>query len=62
MATAVWPAPLAQAEKNGARLYSLSARIQQVREEYYQILEHTQRGTNDITGWMVWFLRQIQAA
>ena len=62
LARAITDMALAQAEKNGTRLYSLSARIQQVREEYYQILECTQRGTTDITGWMVWFLRQIQAA
>lgn len=62
LARAITDMALAQAEKNGTRFYSLSARIQQVREDYYDVLEKSQRGTADITEWIVWFLRQVQAA
>ena len=48
------------------RFYSMSARIQQERQAYYDILEETQSATMDITVWMEWFLsclgRAIKAA
>ena len=34
----------------------MSAQIRQERKTYYDILEHTQRGTTDITPWIDWFL------
>ena len=44
----------------------MSARIQQERQAYYDILEETQSATMDITVWMEWFLsclgRAIKAA
>jgi Fic family protein len=53
---------LAQDEKNGCRLYSMSARINAERDAYYEILERTQKGTGDITEWIVWFLRCLERA
>lgn len=47
---------LAKAESNPQRFYSMSAQIRQQRNEYYTILEKSQRGTPDITAWLVWFL------
>jgi Fic family protein len=38
------------------RFYSMSAQIRIQREEYYEILERTQKGGLDITDWLVWFL------
>ncbi len=49
-------------ERQPLRLFSLSAQIMQEREEYYAILERTQRGGLDLTPWLHWFLRQISAA
>jgi Fic family protein len=34
----------------------MSTQIRQERNAYYDILEETQKGTMDITQWMVWFL------
>lgn len=57
---------LARSEKSSRRFYSLSAQIQKERKEYYAILEKTQKGTLDITPWLVWFLgclsRSIESA
>jgi len=34
----------------------MSAQIRQERPAYYEILEQTQSGTMDVTGWMEWFI------
>ena len=46
---------LARSENSSRRFYSLSAQIQQMRRQYYAILEKTQKGTLDITAWIEWF-------
>ena len=47
---------LARSENSPQRFYSMSAQIRHERNEYYGILEKTQKGTLDITPWMEWFL------
>ena len=47
---------LARSENSSQRFYSMSAQIRQERNAYYDILEHTQKGTMDVTPWMEWFL------
>ncbi len=47
---------LARSEKTSQRFYSMSAQIQAERNEYYRLLEATQKGALDITPWMSWFL------
>ena len=47
---------LARADKSANRFYSMSAQIEKERNSYYDILEDTQKGTLDITDWLVWFL------
>jgi len=47
---------LARADRSSNRFYSMSAQIEKERNGYYDILEHTQKGTLDITGWLLWFL------
>jgi Fic family protein len=47
---------LARSERSPQRFYSMSAQIRQERKAYYDILEATQRGDLDITGWLGWFL------
>ena len=47
---------LARSEHSPQRFYSMSAQIRHERAHYYDILEHTQKGTLDITPWMAWFL------
>lgn len=47
---------LARSEKSPQRFYSMSAQIRAERNDYYYILERTQKGTLDVTLWMEWFL------
>ena len=50
---------LAQAENNPVRFYSHSAAIMAKRNEYYSLLEKTQKGTLEITEWLQWFLTTL---
>jgi Fic family protein len=47
---------LARSESSAQRFYSMSAQIRRERNDYYDILERTQKGTLDITPWLQWFL------
>lgn len=47
---------LSQDEKQGKRYYSMSDRIMAERENYYNILEETQKGNSDATKWFLWVL------
>lgn len=53
---------LAQDEKTGMRFYSLSAQIMHEREEYYKILERTQKSCGDVTEWLIWLLGCFERA
>jgi Fic family protein len=53
---------LARADGSPQRFYSLSAQIQRERDDYYFILERTQKGTLDITEWVGWFLATLHRA
>ncbi len=56
IARAVADMALARSENSSQRFYSMSAQIRQERNDYYDILERTQKSTLDITPWMEWFL------
>jgi Fic family protein len=47
---------LARADKSSQRCYSMSAQILAMRKQYYEVLEHAQKGDLDISPWIVWFL------
>lgn len=53
---------LVRADGSPQRFYSLSAQIQRERRDYYDILERTQQGTLDVTGWLSWFLATLGRA
>jgi Fic family protein len=53
---------LAQDERRSIRLYSLSARLMAVREQYYAALERLSRDSLDVTQWLAWFLEQFTIA
>jgi Fic family protein len=53
---------LAGSEESSQRFYSMSAQICQERDDYYRILERTQKETMDITPWMEWFLACLTRA
>ena len=56
IARAIADMALARSELSPQRFYSMSAQIRQDRQDYYDILERTQKGTMDVTPWMEWFL------
>lgn len=56
LARAVTEWLLARGERSGMRFYSMSARIQKEKEDYYRELETAQRGTMDATRWVLWFM------
>ncbi len=56
VARALTEMALAQDENLSTRYYSLSSQIMAEREDYYRILERTNKVEGDITDWMKWFL------
>jgi Fic family protein len=53
---------LARSDETPQRFYSMSSQIRAERKEYYNILEKTQKGTLDITEWLVWYLNCLADA
>jgi len=47
---------LARAEGSPRRFYSMSAQVEQEKQDYYRALETAQKGSLDITGWLEWFI------
>lgn len=56
IARAIADMALARSEKTQRRFYSMSMQIRHERNEYYRLLEITQKGDLDITAWLDWFL------
>jgi Fic family protein len=48
---------LSRNDKSSFRYYSMSSQILIERKDYYQVLENSQRGDLDITGWITWYLQ-----
>lgn len=53
---------LARSDDSKFRFYSMSSQIQKNRKSYYEILEKTQKGSMDITNWLIWFLENLLIA
>jgi Fic family protein len=53
---------LARTSPEAVRFVSMTRYISQHRAEYYTILERTQRGSLDITAWILWFLEGYASA
>ncbi len=62
IARAVGDLFLARADGCPERFYSLSAHIQRERKAYYEVLERTQKGSLDVTDWLLWFLNSLAHA
>jgi len=56
IARAIADLALARSDQSPKRFYSMSSQIQLERDDYYDILERTQKGTLEVTPWMSWFL------
>lgn len=62
MARAIADMQLARADATPQRFYSMSAQIRKERNQYYDILEATQKSSMDITRWLSWFLQCLGRA
>lgn len=62
IARAITDMLLARAENTSQRFYSMSAQIRKERNQYYDILEKTQKGSLDITDWLLWYLECLLRA
>ena len=62
LARAIADMQLARADGTAQRFYSMSAQIRKQRNEYYNLLEKTQKGSLDITPWLQWFLNCLNKA
>jgi len=62
IARAITDMQLARSDGHLLRFYSMSDQIHKERTGYYDILEKTQRGTLDISAWIIWFLRCLDSA
>ena len=62
IARAIADMQLSKSEGIFSRFYSMSAQIRLQRKGYYDILEKTQKGSVDITSWLLWFLNCLSAA
>ena len=62
IARAIADMQLARADETTFRFYSMSAQIRKERNDYYFILEQTQKGSLDITIWIQWFLSCLERA
>lgn len=62
IARAIADQALARAEGTAQRFYSMSAQIRAERQDYYAMLEATQKGGLDITAWLLWFIACLDRA
>ncbi|MBM4251818.1 MAG: Fic family protein [Deltaproteobacteria bacterium] len=62
IARAITDMCLAQSEQCSRRFYSLSNQFLNFRNDYYNELEHAQKGTLDISRWLEWFLEMLATA
>ncbi len=62
IARAIADMALARSEQSSQRFYSMSAQIRVERKQYYDILQSTQQGDMDVTGWLQWFLGCLDRA
>lgn len=62
VARAIADQALAQLENSPQRFYSMSSQIRKERKAYYDMLESTQKGSLDVTRWLMWFLECFSRA
>lgn len=62
IARAIADMALARSENSSKRFYSMSSQINAERNDYYDVLEATQKNGLDITNWLDWFLGCLERA
>ena len=62
IARTIADAQLARADRTNQRFYSMSAQLMKSKKEYYAILESTQKGSMDVSQWLVWYYERLTEA
>jgi len=62
IARAIADTQLARADRTNQRFYSMSAQIMKSKKGYYDNLESTQKGSMDISQWLVWYFERLTDA
>ena len=62
IARAIADTQLARADRTNQRFYSMSSQIMKSKNGYYDILESTQKGSMDISQWLVWYFERLTDA
>jgi len=62
IARAIADSQLARADRTQQRFYSMSSEIMKSKKAYYDILESTQKGSLDISRWLVWYFECLASA
>lgn len=62
IARAIGDLVIARADGEAGRFYSVSSAIAADRQNYYDMLERTQRGTLDVTEWLAWYIACVERA
>lgn len=62
IARAIADSQLARADRTNQRFYSMSAQLMKNRNGYYEILESTQKGSMDVSQWLVWYFERLTEA
>lgn len=62
IARAIADSQLARADRTNQRFYSMSSQIMKLKKGYYDTLESTQKGSLDISQWLVWYFERLADA
>ena len=62
IARAIADNQLARTDDTNQRFYSMSAEIMNSKKGYYHILESTQKGSMDVSQWLVWYFERLVEA
>jgi Fic family protein len=62
IARAIGDLVLARADREQGRFYSVSSQIARERDDYYDKLERTQKGTLDVSEWVAWYVGCVTRA
>ncbi len=62
IARAIADSQLARADRTNQRFYSMSAQIMKSKKGYYAVLESTQKGSLDVSQWLVWYFERLTEA
>lgn len=62
IARAIADSQLSRADRTGQRFYSMSPQIMKSKKGYYDILESTQKGSMDVSQWLIWYFERLLEA